>query len=147
MKSRFNVLLKRKPSHPLVVEIWKCWFDVLAAAFWNKKLRNSAEKSKLTALNNALKTQALKVARRFCMCVGHLPLNCTVFSKIHFFNNRSFTSSKCPVHTVVQSCTRTHWNNYMYQYFRGFGHPFGDGPLTPRVHTPFGRKTIFLRLL
>ena len=59
MKSRFNVSLKRQPSHPLVVEIWKCWFDVLAAAFWNKKLRNSAEKSKLTALNNALKTQAL----------------------------------------------------------------------------------------
>ena len=57
------------------------------------------------------------------MRVGHLPLSCTLFSKIHFFNNRSFTSSKFPVHTVVQSCTRTHWNNYMYQYFRGFWSP------------------------
>ena len=146
MKSRFNVSLKRQPSHPLVVEIWKCWFDVLAATFWNKKLRNSAEKSKLTALNNALKTQAL--TREGFACALAIYLWAVLYfqkfisSIIEVSLPRNFQYTQLYNH--VHALTGT---DYMYQYFRGFGHTFGEGPLTPRVHTPFGRKTIFLRLL
>lgn len=54
MSSSFHISLKWPPLDPPDVEIYKCWFDVVAVAFWDKTFVfwNITEQSKLTVFNS-----------------------------------------------------------------------------------------------
>lgn len=98
----FNAPYSRNRARPLrtaaLASFWYWDMHMLIWCFGGSILRqktlvfrNSSEQNKLTALNNnsknSLKTHALarpffvqnaKNVRRFCVCIGHLPLSYTV---------------------------------------------------------------------